>query len=110
VRKFDQRGSDWPIEVGAIADAMARRMPSDRIEREIAKVFDAEAYFKRINAEACREALVEMGQPRNHPKKKPDLVALCAERAGKLGWLPRELRTPHYRGPGAEVAQKEAAQ
>jgi ParB family transcriptional regulator, chromosome partitioning protein len=64
--------------------------------------FNAEDYFKSAPAALSIAAMTDIkGKGLALPKKKPDLAALAAAEAKRTGWLPRELRTSHYDGPGA---------
>jgi ParB family chromosome partitioning protein len=88
--------------MGAIADAIAPAV----MGAALLKAFDAEDYFKGAPAKLRTRALEEMEAPSPHPKKSAAVIKLGTEFAEKKKWLPRELRTAHYRGPGAKSAAK----
>jgi ParB family chromosome partitioning protein len=70
------------------------------------EVFDAEAYFKSVNADLCKAALVEMvGRNDCASSKKADLAARCAARAREHRWLPPELRHPDDRAALKQAAE-----
>lgn len=97
--RFDGR-NDWdearPAAIAALVDAL----PPQPFAETLAEAFDPEAYFKRVNAEACVAALREMnGYDAAMSKKKADLVAHASLKAKAAGWLPPELRTSGYAGP-----------
>ena len=48
-----------------------------------------------ISAEISPDAPITKG-------KKPDMVATILHLITQSGWLPEQLRTPSYRGPGSE--------
>lgn len=65
--------------------------------------FDAADYFKSASAKIGLAAFVEMhGKGVSAPVKKAELAAACAADARLHGWLPPELRTKHYDGPGSK--------
>lgn len=64
---------------------------------------DAE-FFKRLPRESLAAALGEAAIPGVTPsKKKKDLVEMAVRDLVPLGWLPKPLRTPSYRGPGSNA-------
>lgn len=91
----------------AIMDLFAR-LPAEPVRGEVLRAFDAKAYFTQVNAAQCREALMEIdGTVRGAPSKKADLTAYCRDAAERSGWLPPEMRHPHYIAPRAEKAASE---
>jgi ParB family chromosome partitioning protein len=75
------------------------------------KRFDAADYFAGVSKELCLAAIAE-SLPKitvNKSLPKAKIVAIATEQVPKTGWLPRELRTVHYKGPGAKVAGKKPA-
>ena len=97
--RFDGR-HDWNDMRAPIVAALADALPPQPFKETLAAAFDAEAYFKRINAAACVAAIAEMdGYAAALPKKKADLVAHATGKAKACGWLPPELRTSGYAGP-----------
>jgi ParB family chromosome partitioning protein len=102
--RFDGR-NDWdearPAAIAAVVDAL----PPQPFSETLAEAFDAEAYFKRVNAETCVAALREMnGYDAALSKKKAALVAHASLKAKAASWLPPELRTAAYKGPAATEA------
>lgn len=64
---------------------------------------DAE-FFKRMPRESLAAALGEAAIAGVTPsKKKKDLVEMALRDLVSLGWLPKPLRTPSYKGPGSNV-------
>ena len=72
--------------------------------------FDAEDYFGSVSTSVARAAYAEMtGKTLMASAKKAEVASMAAARAKETGWLPAELRTAHYDGPGAAKAGQEAA-
>jgi ParB family chromosome partitioning protein len=76
--------------------------------------FDAADYFASVAKPLIITAITEAvnaDEARKADKlKKGDLVKFAIENVAKTGWLPPELRTAHYSGPGAKKpAAKTAA-
>jgi len=64
---------------------------------------DAE-FFKRMPRESLAAALGEAAIAGVTPsKKKKDLVEMALRDLVPLGWLPKPLRTPSYKGPGSNA-------
>ena len=86
-----------------MVQAIAGALQPEAVNKAIAGAFDAEAmrvYFAGIPTALIDAACVEMGSPA--PKgKKAEKAAFAADKAFEAGWLPPELRTVHYSGPGA---------
>lgn len=94
--RHDQR-RNWETARDPIAEALAAALDAGDVNRVIAAVFDPATYFTKVSATTCVEAIVEMdGHKSAMSKKKADLVAHATTKAKATGWLPRELRTPHY--------------
>lgn len=74
--------------------------------------FDAEDYFKSVprsfTVAAIGEAINADEARRAEKLKKPEMVAFAVKNVPPTGWLPVELRTSGYAGPGA-VERKKAA-
>ncbi len=94
-----RRGAEFQAQRDSMVEAIARALPAEEVRAAIKKAFDAGAYFKGVNADECKAALVEMGWTGKSPGKKGDLVKACVDLAALTGWLPPEMRTPHYAGP-----------
>ena len=86
-------------EMDAIVNALASELPADEVRAQLSIAFDAALYFAKLSHAECKAALEEMGQSGNFPTKKADIAAVAVQRAAQVGWLPKELRTPHYDGP-----------
>ena len=62
----------------------------------------SEEFLKRLNRESLAAALNEAAIPGVTPaKKKKELVEMALRDLVPLGWLPKPLRTPCYKGPGS---------
>ena len=70
------------------------------------KGFDADDYFKSVPKAMCLAAITEAINADESRKVagKPtaDIKKFATANVPKTGWLPRELRTAHYDGPGAK--------
>lgn len=93
--------------------ALLNALDSDALSDALLKRFDAEDYFKSAPAAVIISAIEEtMGAGRKmktlQGKKKKELVEIAMQQVVPMGWLPTELRTAAYTGPGA-VTEKEAA-
>ena len=83
----------------------------------IAKRFDAKDYFggapKVIMLKAIKEAVnaeLTASQVRDLvDSTKAEIGKFALANVVKTGWLPKELRTPHYAGPGSEGYKPPAA-
>lgn len=65
--------------------------------------FDALEYFKGASGRLGLIAFTEMhGKGVSAPSKKAELAEACAADARLHGWLPPELRTKNYDGPGSK--------
>jgi ParB family chromosome partitioning protein len=98
-----------------IPDAVRTKLPSLRqtLNREVfntslAKRFDADDYFnsapKGLIIKAIAEA-INQDEARKAVKAHPTgagLRTFAQVNVMKTGWLPKELRTVHYKGPGSE--------
>lgn len=83
-------------------DAIIGSIDADEMRQQLAGQFDAEAYFTAATKAHAIAALVEIhGRNTCISPKKGDIAGLAAIEAKKHGWLPPELRTVHYDGPGA---------
>ncbi|MCC8967902.1 ParB N-terminal domain-containing protein [Bradyrhizobium sp. Pear76] len=65
--------------------------------------FDAVDYFKSASAKIGGVAYAEIhGSKTSPPARKSELVEQVSIAARETGWLPPELRTKHYDGPGSK--------
>jgi ParB family chromosome partitioning protein len=95
-------------------DAVRTKLPSIRqvlnaavFNAALAKRFDAEDYFssapKSIVVKAIAEAInPDEARKTSAGKSKAEIWKFALANVGKTGWLPKELRTVHYAGPGSE--------
>lgn len=71
----------------------------------VLKRFDAKDYFggapKPVLLKSIGEAISADQARKLGDKTKADLAKFCNANLPKTGWLPKELRTPHYDGPGS---------
>jgi ParB family chromosome partitioning protein len=76
------------------------------------KHFDAKDYFSSVNEHICRQKLKEMFgsayQAKWDTEKKAPLEKIAVTKAKETGWLPPELRTSFYKGPGSASDKKTA--
>ncbi|UPT93915.1 hypothetical protein J4G48_0031900 [Bradyrhizobium barranii subsp. apii] len=90
--------------------AMREVLPAALVNAAIAKHFDAEDYFKNAPKKLVTKAITETINADEARKAgaggKADLVKFAMTNVAKAGWLPKELRTPHYVAP---AAKKDAA-
>jgi ParB family chromosome partitioning protein len=74
-----------------------------QLNKDLRDKFDALDYFNSASARIGLAAYVEMhGKGISAPSKKSELAEACAADARLHGWLPPELRTKHYDGPGSK--------
>jgi ParB family chromosome partitioning protein len=92
--------------------AMREALPAALFNAAIAKHFDAADYFGNAPKPLVVKAIAEAINPDEARKaaagSKADLAKFAIANVGKSGWLPKELRTPHY-AVGAPVAKAKAA-
>lgn len=89
------------------AAALCGALPG--INAELRKHFDAKDYFGSVNKAMCLKAIAEAVNAdearKIGGKPKADVTKFAIANVPKTGWLPPELRTTHYDGPGAEKAE-----
>ncbi|WP_051052575.1 ParB/RepB/Spo0J family partition protein [Bradyrhizobium liaoningense] len=109
-----------PESIYRTPDAVRTKLPSVRqvldanvFNAAIAKRFDAEDYFssapKGFVLKAIAEAINQDEARKIAGKTKPEIWKFALANVGKTGWLPKELRTVHYKGPGGEGYKASAA-
>lgn len=102
-----------PDRPWAMADEVRTRLPALRaalspeaVNAAIARHFDAEDYFGGAPRSFVIRAIAESFSPdqarRLKDKSKAETAKFAIANVTRTGWLPKELRTPHYRGPGTE--------
>lgn len=98
VRRHD---GDFADHTAALLDAM----DGEALSAALVESFDADDYFKSapkaLTIDAIREAVNDDEARKANKMKKAELVAFALANVPKTGWLPPELRTSHYAGPGA---------
>jgi len=82
-------------------------MSGMHVHEAITAAFDAEDYFKSVSRAVILHALGEAGLAGEGDRKaskmpKAELVAFATTSLPQRGWLPPELRTVHYAGPGRQ--------
>ena len=90
--------------------AVLEAITAELFNPAIQESFDAEDYFKSVNAVAVKAAITDvlgLEETNKAPKKKADLIAFALTNLKDSGWLPPELRTVHYDGPGANLRRAE---
>lgn len=99
-KKFDSsRGADWKKSRSAIVQAIAAVLPAGTFNEALQGLFMPADYFAAVTGATLDRDVIEMGSP--PPKgKKPEKVEAAKALAIESGWLPPELRTAHYQGPG----------
>ena len=74
------------------------------------KAFDAKGYFEGCGKTFCLAAITEAvnaDEARKASKgKRAEIAKFALVNVGKTGWLPKELRTPHYDGPTGKAKGK----
>lgn len=102
-----------PDRVFSMPDAIRTKLPTIRqalnpgvFNTAIAKRFDAEDYFgnapKGFVLKAIAEAINPDESRKVAAKPKADVAKFAVANLAKSGWLPKELRSVHYKGPGSE--------
>jgi ParB family chromosome partitioning protein len=80
----------------------------------MAKHFDPKDYFSNAPKPLVLKAIAEAINPdearKIASKTKVDIWKWALDNLGKTGWLPKELRTVHYKGPGSEGYKRPAAE
>jgi ParB family chromosome partitioning protein len=102
----------------SMPDAVRTKLPSIRqalapeiFKAAMAKRFEAENYFSSAPKAFVVRAIAEAINPdearkASSGKTQPEIWKFALANLGKTGWLPKELRTVHYNGPGSEAFKK----
>jgi ParB family chromosome partitioning protein len=94
--------SKAPID-GLGLQALVAKMDAKTLNAAIADTFDAKDYFAGVSASASVAAVrCSMGDEHGDKvakMKKGEAAKFAAANVPAKGWLPRELRTVHYKGP-----------
>lgn len=93
---------------GALLDTLDAK----RLNAALRKRFDAQRYFEGVTKAMCLAAIAESvgaEAARTVAKNaKGEIADFATENCPAKGWLPPELRTPHYDGPKAKASAKPA--
>lgn len=91
--------------------ALREALPASLINNAILKRFDASDYFGNAPKPVLLKAIAEAINPEEARKvagkTKSDLGKFALANLGKSGWVPKEMRTPHYVAP--TIAKSAAA-
>jgi ParB family chromosome partitioning protein len=92
--------------------ALRAALPAAAVNAALAKRFDAKDYFsgapKVIVLKAVKEAVNADEARKLTASTKAEIGKFALANVVKTGWLPKELRTPHYAGPGSDGYKKPA--
>lgn len=92
--------------------ALVAAMDAKFLNNAIAEAFDAKGYFESVNLQACVDAVRASIGAEHAAKvakmKKADAAKFAAANVPGTGWLPKQLRTVHYKGPVEAVPEKAA--
>lgn len=110
-------GMITPDRIFSMPDGVRTKLPSIRqaldqnvFNAAMAKRFDAQDYFSNAPKPLVLKAISEAINPdearRLTSKTKADVWKWALDNLAKTGWLPKELRTVHYKGPGSEGYKK----
>lgn len=87
------------------SEAMAAAMSPERFNAAILEAFDAADYFTGVSAALVCEAIADCfgadAAKKWAKEKKKAVTVFAIANIPPKGWLPRELRTSAYTGPGA---------
>lgn len=104
------RYSSAPGEVMKSYDAMMAGINPKVMNVALRKAFDAKGYFDGCGKSFCLAAITEAvnaDEARKVSKgKRAEIAKFALVNVGKTGWLPKELRTPHYDGPAGKAKGK----
>jgi ParB family chromosome partitioning protein len=102
-----------PQSVSNKLAALRAALPASAVNAALAKRFDAKDYFsgapKVIVLKAVKEAVNADEARKLVDSTKAEIAKFALANVVKTGWLPKELRTPHYAGPGSDGYKKPAA-
>lgn len=92
--------------------ALRAVLPAAAVNAALAKRFDAKDYFagapKAFVLKAIKEAVNADEARKLVSSTKAEISKFALANVVKTGWLPKELRTPHYAGPGSDGYKKPA--
>lgn len=106
----ENRPTHTPHEIRNAFDRIRERLPAKDFNAAVAKRFDFKGYFQSAPKPLVIKAITEMGFADDAKKLNAGTKSAAWKWAiahyGKTGWLPTEVRGPHYTGPG--TAKKKA--
>lgn len=101
-----------PRQVSDALDTLRQRLPAAEFNAALARKFDRQGYFsgapKLLVLKAITDGLGADHAARLKDKKKAEVWKFALANVPKT-WLPPELRTTHYAGPGAKAAKAKKA-
>lgn len=99
---------NMPDEIRTKMTALREALPAAIISATIAKHFDADDYFANAPKGLVLKAIAEAINPdearKLAAKTKSDVGKFAKVNVAKTGWLPKELRTTHYKPPALKAA------
>lgn len=109
-----------PDRVFSMPDGVRTKLPTIRqaldenvFNAAMAKRFDPKDYFSNAPKPLVLKAISEAINPdearKISTKTKADIWKWALDNLAKTGWLPKELRTVHYKGPGSDGYKKPTA-
>lgn len=103
--KLTAQQLDGNFTVQQQAPDMRKCFPAKIFNEVLAKHFDAPDYFDSIPKGLLLTAIKDVGlfEQAKSIAKRTELSKFAVAHVGKSGWLPRELRTPHYIAPKAKA-------
>lgn len=103
-------GETMPFQDDGIA-ALAKVIKAKALEEALRRAFDPTMYFEGAQKFFCEVAILEACGAEvldSAPTAKAALAKFAIANVPKTGWLPKELRSPGYMGPGAKATKKKA--
>jgi ParB family chromosome partitioning protein len=86
--------------------ALLEAMDGDELNKQLRQGFDAADYFGNVSKGLCLKAITEAinaDEARKVAgKPKGEIAKFAVDNVPRTGWLPVELRTAHYDGPGSK--------
>lgn len=93
--------------------ALCAAIPAKVMNEELRKAFDARNYFDSVSRALALEAITEAVNAdearRLQGKTKGEVAGFAVTNVPKTGWLPKEMRTANYDGPGRQKKPAKAA-
>lgn len=94
-------------------ETLAAELPPKVLNEALRKAFDPKLYFENVSKAFLFTAITEAMGADTFEKvskgSKAELAKYAVANVAKTGWLPVELRSPHYDGPGSSVKKKAKA-